>query len=178
MGRTGRWFGFEHGAILPDILVLGKALGNGLPVAAVVTTAEIEEVCAGTVIHVQSHQNDPLSGRIASTVIAIMKEEALVERAQRMGDYLLARLREIQERRPLIYEVRGRGLMAGIELQDGTDEAGARLHNFLFERGIIINYQPHSRTFRLFPPYVIEEREIDMALATLEDGLGKVKVES
>ncbi|MDY7075575.1 MAG: aminotransferase class III-fold pyridoxal phosphate-dependent enzyme [Chloroflexota bacterium] len=67
MGRTGRWFGFEHDGIAPGVLVIGKALGAGLPVSAVVTTQEVEAHCQGVQRHVQSHQNDPFAGRITAT---------------------------------------------------------------------------------------------------------------
>jgi 4-aminobutyrate aminotransferase-like enzyme len=73
-------------------------------------------------------------------------------------------------------EVRGCGLMAALELDGEQDGLGARLHRFLLEKGIILDYQPHSQTFRLFPPYIIGEEEIDAALAVLEEGLSRLRV--
>jgi 4-aminobutyrate aminotransferase-like enzyme len=162
MGRTGRWFAFEHENIVPDILVLGKALGAGLPVAAVVTTAEVETRCGGTLSHMQSHQNDPFSGRIAATAISILEEEGLIERAAQLGDYLLAGLKELQRRHAHIVDVRGRGLMVGIELDPASD--GAAIARQLLQAGFIVNYQPQNAAFRLFPPYIITTQEIDAFL--------------
>ncbi len=176
LGRTGKWFGFDHEGIVPDIVAVGKALGNGLPVSAVVTTPEIEEACAGRFRHVQSHQNDPFSGRAAGIVIEILEQEGLVARAEAMGEYLLAGLRRLQEDFSAIHEVRARGLMAAIELAREPDWLGKRLHHYLLERGIILDYQPSLQILRLFPPYIIEERHIDTSLIILREGLSRLGV--
>ena len=168
MGRTGRWFGFEHEGVVPDILVIGKAIGAGLPVAAVVTTADVEERCAGVLSHVQSHQNDPLSGRVAAAVISVLQEEGLVHRTAKAGDYLLNGLNELRSRHTCITDVRGQGLMAGIELSREGAAHGADLARQLLEAGFIVNYQPHNATFRLFPPYVIPTDKIDAFLETFD----------
>jgi 4-aminobutyrate aminotransferase-like enzyme len=165
LGRTGRWFGFEHDAIVPDILVIGKAIGAGLPVSAVVTTREVEERCQGTLRHVQSHQNDPFSGRIAATVISILQEEGLVGQAVQRGAYLFAGFQALQAKHPWIWDVRGKGLMLGIELEQARSGRGAAISQCLLESGFIVDYQPQKATFRLFPPYIISEEEIDRFLA-------------
>ncbi len=173
-GRTGRWFAFERDEVVPDILVIGKALGAGLPVSAVVTTAEVEERCGGKSPHMQSHQNDPLSGCVAATVITIMQEEGLVERAAAMGEYLLAGLRQLQSRQTCIADVRGRGLMTGIELEAACSSRGAAVARDLLAAGFIVNYQPHNAAFRLFPPYTITERQIDGFLDAFETTLSRL----
>jgi 4-aminobutyrate aminotransferase-like enzyme len=173
VGRTGRWFGFEHDGIVPDVLVIGKALGAGLPVSAVVTTQEVETRCRGVLRHVQSHQNDPLSGQIAATVISILQDEDLVEQAAARGAYLLEELRGLRSRHPWIRDVRGKGLMLGIELERDQIAAGAAIYQRLLEAGFIVDYQPQTATFRLFPPYVISTQEIDRFVATFENGLVK-----
>jgi len=164
MGRTGRWFAFEHDDVVPDILVIGKALGAGLPVAAVVTSRQVEARCAGLLRHVQSHQNDPFSGRIAATVISIIQQEGLMERAARRGEELLQGLKALQRRCPLICDVRGRGLMIGIELEADGAADGTKAARRLLKDGIIVDYRPENATFRLFPPYVISTEEIDAFL--------------
>lgn len=174
MGRTGRWFGFEHDGIVPDVLVIGKALGAGLPVAGVVTTENVEARCRGALRHVQSHQNDPFSGRIAATVISVMQEEHLVEQAAERGCDLLEGLVALQARVPAIGEVRGRGLLVGIELRPEWGEAGPLAAQRLFDAGFIADYQPHNRTFRLFPPYVIAKAEIDRFLCAFEKTLAEI----
>ncbi len=168
MGRTGRWFGFQHEGIVPDILVLGKALGAGLPVSAVVTTGDVEERCVGALRHIQSHQNDPLSGRVAATVISIMQGERLVEQAARRGQSLLEGLRKLQGRGLGISQVRGKGLLLGIELEQDRVAEGVTKRQQLLETGVIVDYQPHTGTFRLFPPYVVTSAEIDKFLQVFE----------
>ncbi len=169
MGRTGRWFGFEHEEIVPDILVIGKAIGGGLPVSVVATSAAVEARCNGTVAHVQSHQNDPFSGRIAATVIDIMREEGLVEAAGRHGEYLMTGLREVQARQPVIAEVRGRGSVVGVELQAAAASLGTQIYRRLLEAGFIVSYQPHNATFRLLPPYVVSEQELDSFIIAFDN---------
>ena len=171
MGRTGRWFGFEHDGIVPDILVIGKAIGAGLPVSAIVTTQEVEARCQGVLRHVQSHQNDPFSGRITATVISILQEERLVEQAAERGAYLLEGLKELQSKCPWIWDVRGKGLMLGIELERDRSAEGAAVFRRLLDRGFIVDYKPQTATFRLFPPYVISTQEIDRFLAAFEHAL-------
>jgi len=168
MGRTGRWFAFEHDDVVPDILVIGKALGAGLPVAAVVTSRQVEARCAGLLRHVQSHQNDPFSGRIAAAVISIIQQEGLVERAARQGESLLDGLKALQSRCPQICDVRGKGLMIGIELEGDCAADGTQAARRLLEDGIIVDYRPENATFRLFPPYVISTEEIDAFLHAFE----------
>jgi 4-aminobutyrate aminotransferase-like enzyme len=167
VGRTGRWFGFEHDAIVPDILVIGKAIGAGLPVAVVVTTAEVEDRCQGILRHVQSHQNDPLSGQVATTVISVLQDERLVDQVTERGAYLLEGLKELQARSSQIYDVRGKGLMVGVELGAEWTGIGAQVQHSLLEDEIIVDYQPHTATFRLFPPYIISEQEIERFLVAL-----------
>jgi 2,2-dialkylglycine decarboxylase (pyruvate) len=173
MGRTGRWFAFEHDGIVPDILVIGKALGGGLPVAAVVTTEAVETRCQGTLHHVQSHQNDPFSGRIAAAVITIMQEERLVERAAECGAYLLQGLDRVQASNPLIAEVRGKGAMVGIELKPEWADKGPAIERQMLDAGFIVHFQPHTATIRLYPPFTISTREMDAFLETFEQVLGQ-----
>ncbi|MGE5652680.1 MAG: aspartate aminotransferase family protein [Bacillota bacterium] len=161
MGRTGRWFGFEHEGIIPDILVIGKAIGGGLPIAAVVTTEDVQQRCLGVLTHVQSHQNDPLSGRVAATVISIMQDEHLVERSAEMGLYLMNRLESIRQSGPWITDVRGRGTMVGVELHPEWQPYGANVAQRLLEAGFIADYHAATGTFRLFPPYVITREQVD-----------------
>jgi 4-aminobutyrate aminotransferase-like enzyme len=169
MGRTGRWFGFEHENLEPDVLVLGKVLGNGLPVAAVVTTEEVEQRCEGRLRHVQSHQNDPWSGAVAATVIQILKEEGLVQRSADLGRQLLGWLEELEHRWPVVAEARGLGLVAALEFADACQ--GEQLRGYLFKQGIIVDYQEASRCLRFFPPYVLEEQDLARAVELIEQGI-------
>jgi len=161
IGRTGKWFGFQHEAMTPDILVIGKAIGAGLPVAMVVTSEKIETESRNTMgRHVQSHQNDPFSGRIASAVISIIQEEKLVERASHSGHYLMDSLKRLQEeKKGFISTIRGRGLMIGVELTPEVAGKGPEITKHIMELGFIVDYHVPTSTYRLFPPYVITEKE-------------------
>jgi 4-aminobutyrate aminotransferase-like enzyme len=172
LGRTGYWFGFQRESISPDILVLGKALGNGLPVAAVVTTTKVEEAFAGRSVHAQSHQNDPISGAIATAVIDTINDEGLVERAREMGAYLLEGLDRIRSAHAGIRDARGLGLMAALELEGpNADERGAKIHDQLMDRGVILNFSQPVASFRFYPPYVITKQQLDLSLDTLDSCL-------
>jgi 2,2-dialkylglycine decarboxylase (pyruvate) len=171
MGRTGRWFGFEHDNIVPDVLVIGKALGAGLPVSAVVTTEEVETRCRGELRHIQSHQNDPFSSRIAATVISILQQEHLIDHVIERGAYFLEGLRRLQSKFPLLWDVRGRGLLIGIELEQERAGDGFSLFMQLLDAGFIVDFQLKTSTFRLFPPYVISPQEIERFLEAFEFAL-------
>jgi len=172
MGRTGYWFGFQREDLAPDVLVLAKALGNGLPVAAVVTTTEAEKEFAGKFTHVQSHQNDPFTGAIVSVVIDTIREERLVEKARDMGSYLLRGLDQIESAHTGVRNARGLGLMAAVELEGlGAEERGVRIQHDLMDRGVIVDFSRAVSSFRFFPPYVIAKEQLDMALQALDSAL-------
>jgi len=174
MGRTGKWFGYQHENIVPDILVVGKAIGGGLPVSSVVTTKEVEERAVPVLgRHVQSHQNTPFSGRVAAEVIGAIRDEDLVERSEEMGEYLLSGLREIQKRFPCIREVRGRGLMVGAELTPEDAPRGGGMSKRLVEKGFLQDFHQLTSTFRLYPPFVITKDEIENFLEAFENVLAE-----
>ncbi|HPR90099.1 MAG TPA: aminotransferase class III-fold pyridoxal phosphate-dependent enzyme, partial [Synergistaceae bacterium] len=123
--------------------------------------------------HVQSHQNSPFSGRIAAEVIGAIRDEGLVERSERMGEYLLSGLREIQERFLCIREVRGRGLMVGAELTPEAASRGAGMSKRLVEKGFLQDFHQLTSTFRLYPPFVITKDEIENFLEAFENVLAE-----
>ena len=175
-GRTGKWFAIEHHDAEPDILTLSKSVGNGFPTAAVITTAEIADtVVAKGLWNLSSHQSDPVSAAAVSAVIAIVKEENLVERAGESGEYFMARLREIAKRQPLLANVRGQGLMIGFDLLAGDSDQGPSLVNtFMFgcrRRGVHLTYGYGGVNFRIIPPLVITREQIDFAVQVIEQTL-------
>src|SRR5919205_2665414 len=116
-GRLGTMFGFEHDGVVPDFVAVSKTLGGGVPLAATVTTAAIEEDCVEKgFLHVTSHVSDPLPAAAGLAVLEVIDEERLDERARERGEYLVQRLRELQEAHEQIGDVRGRGLLVGVEL--------------------------------------------------------------
>jgi len=115
--RLGRDFAFQHFGVEPDILTLSKTLGGGIPLSAVVTSTEIEAECnARGFLHATSHVSDPLPARVGLAVLDVVEEEELMARAIKMGERLAAGLRHLQERHEIIGDVRGLGLLLGVEL--------------------------------------------------------------
>lgn len=123
LGKTGRMFACEHDGVAPDILVMGKALGGGiLPIAAVIARPELD-VAGDWAFGHYTHEKNPVTARAALTTIAIIEEEGLVENAARVGAMALDRLQAMKRRLPAIGDVRGRGLLLGVELVAGRGDA-------------------------------------------------------
>lgn len=178
-GRTGRWFAIEHHNVEPDILSLSKSVGNGFPVAAVITTADIaDKVVADGLWNLSSHQSEPISAAAVAAVIDIVREENLVARADEAGHYFLRRLREVASRQPAMQKVRGQGLMIGFDLVAGNPEAAVEASNaFMYtcrRRGVHLTFGYGSVNFRIIPPLVITESEIDFAVEVIEKSLEEV----
>jgi acetylornithine aminotransferase len=156
MNRTGRWFAFQHHAGLkPDVVTVAKALGNGVPVAACLAREEVAALMKpGS--HGTTFGGNPLACRAALTVIELMRDENIGERAARAGRRLVDRLRQGLEGLAPVREIRGRGLMVGIEL----DRDCAELKADALEAGVIINVT-RGRTVRLLPPLIVSDDEVD-----------------
>jgi 2,2-dialkylglycine decarboxylase (pyruvate) len=183
-GRLGTMFGFEHDGIVPDFVAVSKTLGGGIPLAATVTSTAVEEDCVGKgFLHVTSHVSDPLPAAAGLAVLEVIEEERLVERARERGEYLLERLRELQAAHEQIGDVRGRGLLVGIELVEDresrrpADALGAAVTAECLERGLsmnIVRAGTSANCFRMAPPLTIAEDEIDLAVEILDAALGAV----
>jgi acetylornithine/N-succinyldiaminopimelate aminotransferase len=171
MGRTGEWFGHQHYGITPDIVALGKGIGNGYPVAVAAMGPEVVGRMEGKPLpYSQSHQNDPLGAAVAREVIRTIREEGLVERSRVLGLRVLGGLNEIRERTGRIRALRGRGLMIAIEMEDGPDAARTRrVHRRLLERGYILGRRPGINVMRCDPSLTIEESDIDGFLRAFEE---------
>ena len=170
-GRTGKWYGFNHYDLEPDIVACGKGLGNGYPISAVAMKRRIaEELEAKEFHYVQSHQNDPLGCAVAKEVIATLKEEKLVERSARLGRRLFSDLCRLAERFDFVHEVRGRGLMIGMQLCEGVPRSpnSTLIFREMLRRGFLIGYHPTHNVIRFFPSLTIEEGEIARLVGTIE----------
>lgn len=173
LGRTGTWYGFQHYALQPDIFALGKGLGNGYPVSAVAMTREVAERLEDSAFHyAQSHQNDPLACAIAREVIAVIREEELVERSDRVGAYFLGEMERVGRRHGVVKEVRGRGLMMAMEFggQGGQDERFSLgwVYRQLMESGFLVGYKPVANLLRFYPALIIGEGDIAPFLEDLD----------
>jgi acetylornithine/LysW-gamma-L-lysine aminotransferase len=165
MGRTGRWFACEHFGVLPDILCLGKALGGGVPMGAVIWREALGTLPAG--IHGSTFGGNPLACAASRAVVRVMARDDLPGRAARLGEKLLADLRTI--RSPLIREVRGRGLMVGVELR----RRATQVLRALMERGVLA-MPAGSTVVRLLPPLVIAEEQLDQVVEAMAQALSDV----
>jgi 2,2-dialkylglycine decarboxylase (pyruvate) len=186
-GRLGTMFGFEHDGIAPDLVAVSKTLGGGIPLAATITGSPIEEDCVGKgFLHVTSHVSDPLPAAAGLAVLGVIEEQRLVERARERGNYLLGRLRELRAAHEQIGDVRGRGLLVGVELVEDRDSRrpadalGAAVTTECLERGLsmnIVRAGSSANCFRMAPPLTISEDEIDLAVEILDSSLTAVLAE-
>jgi 4-aminobutyrate aminotransferase len=173
MGRTGKMWAAEHFDAVPDIMAVAKGIASGMPLGATVAWADLMNWPPGA--HASTFGGNPVSCAAALATIALL-EESLVENAARMGEYLMDRLRDWPARFPEVGEVRGLGLMIGIELirDRETREKNPRLRDRIvelaFERGLLI-LGAGDNSLRLSPPLVINREQCDFALDTLEECL-------
>ena len=166
LGRTGRWFAFEHEGIRPDALILGKALGGGLlPVSAFLADAAVMDVFTpGS--HGSTFGGNALAAAVALEGLKVLEEEKLVERAAEIGPYLMQRLREVQaDAGPLIRDVRGRGLWVAVDV-DPAHGSARRLVEALAARGVL-SKETHETVIRFAPPLTITHALIDRAAQAL-----------
>jgi len=165
IGRTGRWFAFEHSGVTPDILTLAKGLGGGVPIGAFMATDEVlASLEPGD--HGGTYAGNLLTCRAAATVLEVIEDEELVARSARLGDDVLTRLADLANRSPeRIESVRGRGLLIGLVLRNAAHAAAA--HTRMREHGVLVNLTA-DRVLRLFPALNIPEDELDQALDVLE----------
>jgi 2,2-dialkylglycine decarboxylase (pyruvate) len=181
-GRLGALFGFELYDFVPDILSVSKTLGGGIPLAATLTTDAIEDQCYRKgFMHVTSHVSDPLPAAAGLAILDVIAEEHLVEQAQQRGAYLLAGLRELQTRHEAIGDVRGTGLLVGLELVEDretkkpAEALGAAVSDECLRCGLSMNIVRSAggmaNCFRMAPPLSITEDEIDTALTIIDAAL-------
>ena len=182
--RTGTWYAFERDGIVPDVLTLSKTLGAGLPLAAVVTTAEIEQAAHDRgFLFFTTHVSDPLVAAVGNTVLDVLVQDDLAARAAELGRYLRDRLLELAGRHVSIGDVRGRGLMIGLELvvdratKEGSDALGAAVTRRCLELGLhmnIVQLPGMGGVFRIAPPLTASRAELDEGVDILDRAIGEV----
>ncbi len=178
IGRTGRWFGFEHYGLAPDIVALGKGLGNGYPVAVTaVAPAAAARLGERTIKYAQSHQNDPLGAAVAREVLRTIREENWIERGREMGALLLEGLEAIKAQSGRIRDLRARGLMLAVELE-GDAETALEAQRELVRRGFIVARRPGLSVLRIDPALTVERADVEAFLATFEEVLREIPAAS
>lgn len=180
LGRTGERFAFEHEGVVPDILTLSKTLGAGLPLSATITSAEIEQQCyeRGYVFYT-THAADPLPAAVGAKVIEIVVRDALSERARELGGYMKEQLLALKQRHEPIGDVRGRGLLLGVELVEDrrskipAHALGVEVSRRCLELGASLNIGRRSMAsiFRIAPPLTVTREQIDSAVSILDQAL-------
>lgn len=184
IGRTGLMFACQRDGVAPDIMTLSKTLGAGLPLAAVLTTAEIEETCheRGFLFYT-THVSDPLPAAVGAKVLDIVARDHLVERARISGARLEAGLRALQRDFECIGDVRGRGLLLGLELvkdratREAAPELGAAITRECMRLGLsmnIVQLPGMGGVFRIAPPLTVSDTEIDLGLDLLRQAITRV----
>ena len=183
IGRTGQLFAFDRDGVTPDILTLSKTLGAGLPLAAVLTSAEIEQRGHERgYLFFTTHVSDPLPAAVGLTVLRVLARDGLVARAAELGGRLRAGLLELQQRHEVIGDVRGRGLLQGIELvtdresRAPADELGRRVTAECLPLGLhmnIVQLPGMGGVFRIAPPLTVSDAELDLGLEILDQALAK-----
>jgi 2,2-dialkylglycine decarboxylase (pyruvate) len=183
LGRLGTMYGFEAFGVVPDFLVLSKTLGGGVPIGAVITSASIEEICHERgFVHVTSHVSDPMPAAAALAVIEVVREDGLPARAARAGERLRGHLDELAARHDVVGDVRGMGLLYGLELVEDRDSRrpaeamGLALTEECERRGLSVNLVRGgtggaANCLRMAPPLTISDDEIDLAAEILDTSL-------
>ncbi|MFG1635306.1 aspartate aminotransferase family protein [Pseudonocardia alni] len=177
--RTGDWYAHQRDGVVPDILTLSKTLGAGLPLAAVLTTAAIEQVAHERgFLFFTTHVNDPLPAAVGLTVLDVLTRDRLDLRARELGTLLQDGLRDLARTTGMIGDVRGRGLLVGLELAGSdTDALGAAVTARCAELGLhmnIVQLPGMGGTFRIAPPLTATEAEIRRGVDILGTALGEV----
>lgn len=169
MGRTGKLFAHEHYGITPDIMTLAKALGNGLPIGAMLAIEELSNAF-GAGSHATTFGGTPLVTAVSKAVLTSLLEDGWIDHCRVVGDYFKKRLEELAKKYDFIKEVRGQGLILGVEMM----RPGAEVVKAMMEKGFLINCT-QEKVLRFIPPLIVEKEEIDLLVETLENVLDQLK---
>jgi 2,2-dialkylglycine decarboxylase (pyruvate) len=182
--RTGSWYAFERDGVIPDILTLSKTLGAGLPLAAVITTAEIERAAYERgFLFFTTHVSDPFAAAVGNTVLDVALRDGLDKRATELGAHLCRGLASIGARHDVVGDIRGRGLLVGLELvldrttKESSAELCAQVTERCLELGLhmnIVQLPGMGGTFRIAPPLTATQEELDLGLTILDQAIGEV----
>ena len=182
--RTGDWYAFQRDGVVPDILTLSKTLGAGLPLAAVVTSAEIEQTAHERgFLFFTTHVSDPLVAAVGNTVLDVLEKNELDRRAAELGTYLRSGLIGLGERHRVVGDVRGRGLLVGLELvldrdtKESSDELGAAVTRRCLELGLhmnVVQLPGMGGVFRIAPALTSSIAELDLGVEILDRAIADV----
>lgn len=165
IGRTGKMFAYQNYGVIPDVMILAKALGGGLPIGVMVVKKEIADTL-GPGMHASTFGGGPVIAKAALAVLKAVQEEKMLKNTNLMGEYLITKLNALKEKHSVIKEVRGMGLMVGVEL----NIEGKGIVEKCVEKGLLINCT-HVKVLRLMPALNTTKKEIDKAVSILNEAL-------
>ncbi len=173
--RTGKWWGFSHDDVVPDIVTLGKPMGGGHPIAAVVTSYEIAEKFAGKSTYFNTFGGNPVSAAAGNAVIDVIDREHILESVAETGAYTLAGLEKLKEKHEIIGDVRGRGLFLGLELvkdrasKTPDKESARKVVNMMKDEGVLVStFGRYSNAVKMRPPLVFNRDNADQLISALD----------
>ena len=181
LAKLGSMWGFDHEGVIPDIFTISKHFGGGVAISAAITTDEIEEKVSGSGLVVgHSHSNDPMPCNAAIASIDIIMEEILVDVSQRIGEYWREHLERLAKKHHIIGDIRGRGLLQGIELVTDRDtrepafDQGRAIGRLCLENGLILSVRRNGSVFRFVPPFTTTEAQLDEAAEILDHPISEL----
>ena len=181
LAKLGSMWGFDHEEVIPDIFTISKHFGGGVAISAAITTDEIEEKVSGSGLVVgHSHSNDPMPCNAAIASIDIIMEEILVDVSQRIGEYWREHLERLAKKHHIIGDIRGRGLLQGIELVTDRDtrepafDQGRAIGRLCLENGLILSVRRNGSVFRFVPPFTTTEAQLDEAAQILDHAISEL----
>jgi alanine-glyoxylate transaminase/(R)-3-amino-2-methylpropionate-pyruvate transaminase len=179
-GRTGtHWFGIQHWGVEPDVMTMAKGIANGFPLSNVITRPDIAESMVGAGLTISTFGGNPVSAAASLATIEVLEEEAPPRHVEEVGQYLRTGLDRMWEKYPLIGEVRGKGLMQGIEMvanretREPASDAASLLLEKAREGGLLLGKGGlYSNVIRIAPPLTVEKEDVDIALGMLDHAMG------
>lgn len=179
--RTGKWWGFEHYDVIPDIVTLGKPMGDGHPVGAVVTTRELAQKFTGSALYFNTFAGNPVSAAVGKTVLEVCEREKLVRNCEEVGAYLKRGLSKLAEGHPIIGEVRGHGLFLGVDLvhdrktKQPAGDISSLVPDAMKARGVLMSMTgPYGNVLKIRPPLIFSKANADQLLRTLDQVLSEL----
>lgn len=171
IGRTGKWFGYQHYGFTPDIVAIGKGVGNGYPVSITAVSDNVIELLSDKNFrYAQSHQNDPLGAFVANEVIDIIEQDQLLYRCEELGSYIFKSLSNLVGEKTIVKEIRGRGLMLAIEFKKDAQQ----VYEELLMSGFIVAKRPNAEVLRLDPALTVDKSSIESFLQIFAEIIAKL----
>jgi 2,2-dialkylglycine decarboxylase (pyruvate) len=182
LGRTGEWFAFNHSGVVPDVVVVSKTIGGGVPLSAVIVSRKVAEVLESNgFAYGSSHSGDPLLAAAGLATIDILQKQNLLENVRQMGAYLKGELLKLKERYEIVGDVRGLGLKLGMEIVESKatrkpfGKATRMFTTYCRDRGLILGNNPEAsgNIIRILPGFTLTRDQVDFAVRVMDESLAQ-----